>query len=177
MHYAPPKRSVWGHSLRKMKPAVQRERVDAFLSRSVLEYVFSTGSVFFQPATLSPSESSEFDRHFMELLGLAEPQPGFSNLGEEQFELCYREILARPSLFESGKRGATVAAFYTISAWNVEGIRVETNSMLGVYYGARSLIVPRFSFETMEVFDHLRSSLTAVGLCGLDPRHIKGRGS
>ena len=175
MYYSPPKKSVWGHSLRKMAPAVQRERIETFLTRSVSEYAYATGSVFLVPATFPPSGLPEFSRHFARLLGLSDPQPGLSNLSEEQFEVCFRELLDRPSLFEPGKGGATIAAFYTISAWNVEGAAVETTSTLGVYYGGKPRIMPGFSFDTMEVFEYLQGSLQAVGLCKLNPKHIKGR--
>lgn len=47
--------------------------------------------------------------------------------------------------------------------------------MLGVYYGGKPLIIPGFAFDTMEVFDYLQSTLHAVGLCKLNPKHIKGR--
>ena len=175
MYYSPPKSSVWGHSLRKMKPAIQRERIEAFLSKSVGEFFYSTGSITFVPPTFSSTDSVEFDSHFATLLGLAEPQPAFSNLTEAQFELCYQELVERPSLYESGKHGATLAAFYMISCWKVAGDSVETSSLLGVYYGGKPLIMPRFEFETDEVFESLRDSLAAVGLCRLNPKHIKGR--
>ncbi len=175
MYYSPPKKSVWGHSLRKMTPEIQRERVEAFLSRSVSKYVFATGSVFFVPTTFPPSGSSELDRHFARLLGFSDPQPGLSHLSEEQFEVCFHELLVRPSLFEPGRGGATVTAHYTISAWSIEGSSVGTGSMLGVYYGGKPLIIPGFAFDTMEVFDYLQSTLHAVGLCKLNPKHIKGR--
>ncbi|MCG6962650.1 MAG: hypothetical protein LJE95_05205 [Acidobacteria bacterium] len=175
MYYSPPKKSVWGHSLRKMEPAVERERVEAFLSRAVSNSVFATGSVFYVPTTFPPSGSPELYRHFGRLLGLSEPQPGLSNLSEEQFELCFSELLERPSLFEPGRGGATVTAFYTISAWNVEGSSVETSSTLGVYYGGKPRIIPGFAFDTMEVFEYLQGALQAVGLGKLNPKHIKGR--
>ena len=176
MYYSPPKSSVWGHSLRKMKPSVQRERLEAFLTTSVSAYSYATGSIYFQPTTFSPSESAEFDRHFTELLGLPEPQLGFSNLTEAQFELCFQQLLNSPSLYESGKRGATVTASYAISAWSIEGSSVETSSLLGVNYGGKPWLIPRFSFETIEMFEYLRERLEAAGLCKLNPKHIKGRG-
>lgn len=175
MYYSPPKSSVWGHSLRKMKPDIQRDRVNAFLSSCTAGHAFATGALFFQPASFPPPDLSDFEEHFKKLLGLGDPQPGFSNLTEEQFELCFQELLRRPSLYEPGRQGATVTALYTISAWKVGGRPINTSSSLGVYYGGRPWIVPRFHFETDEIFEYLRTSLENVGLCKMNPKHIKGR--
>ena len=175
MYYSPPKKSVWGHSLRKMAPTMQRERLELFLAKAVSDHVFSTGCVFYQPAPAGPFQSAEIESHFVELLGLPVPQPGLSNLDEAQFEACCRELVARPSLFEPGRRGAAVMASYSISGWLVAGTPVETSSELGFFYGARPWIVPRFSFDTLAVFDYLRETLESVGLCRLNPKHIKGR--
>lgn len=144
---------------------------------SVSRHAFAAGSIYFHPVTLTPLESSEFDNHFTRLLGLATPQPGFSNLTEEQFERCYLELFKEPSLFESGVGGATVTASYTISAWNIRGTSVKTSSLLGINYGGRPWIIPRFEFPTMEVFEQLRDCLEQARLCKLNPRHIKGRKS
>ncbi len=109
----------------------------------------------------------------MRLLHTTAAQPTFSKLTEEQFELCLHELLVTPELFESGRDGASVVAYYTIKAWNIAGVKVETNSGLGVYYGAKPIIVPEFSFETMDIFECLQDTLKRVGLCQLNPKHIK----
>jgi len=160
-----------------MKPDVQRERLELFFSQSVSDCEFSTGSVFYQPGFGGPLQSDEFDDHFMNLLHAPATQPAFSNLNETQFELCFRELLERPELFESGRHGATVGAYYSIKTWNIKGVDVVADSALGMYFGAKPVIIPRFSFETLDIFEYLREVLEEVRLCKLNPKHIKGRKS
>lgn len=175
MYYSPPKSSVWGHSLRRMKPEILRARVTAFVSKAVSRLAYSSGSIFFRPVSFPVADSSAFECHFMNLLSLPQPQPGFSNLTEEQSELCFRELVRNPSLYDSSSGGAELAVFYTISAWKMGETVVATNSRLGVYYGAKALIIPGFGFETDEHFSFLQASLESVGLCKLNPKHVKGR--
>jgi hypothetical protein len=188
MYYRPPKSSIWGHSLRKMKPALQRERLDEFFIGAVCDYSFSSGSVTYLPFTSRDSlvrtlsslarwknSITRFNSHFMELLGVSDSEYTLSNLSEAQFEVCFQELLSDSSLFESGKYGVSLIAYYDISSWRVGDKTVETDSSLGVHYGARPWLSTTFGFDSMEVFYHLRETLESAGLCRLNPKHIKGR--
>jgi len=176
MYYSPPKSSCWGHSLRKMKPEVVRERLATFLARAASGVSYATGSIFLQPGFGSPISRTDFEAHFTTLLGLDQAQPRFSNLTEAEFELCYLELLKRPDLYELGHSGVTLIGMFTIESWRIGARDVATESLLGLYLGARPIIVPRFQFETMEIFEYLRNAMLDAKICRLDPRHIKGRG-
>lgn len=175
MYYSPPKSSLWGHSLRGMRPDVLRERCDGFLARTASGTSYATGSVFLQPGPSSPLNRDRFEVHFTTLLGVDDALRSFSGLDEARFELCFQELLDHPELYEPGRCGVVVSAMYSIDRWKI-GDRVEpTQSAVSLLYGAMSVIVPRFEFATMETFDHLRQGLMDAKICTLNPKHIKGR--
>jgi hypothetical protein len=71
--YMPPKSSVWGHSLRNMKPLREKFLLDKFLETAAAEYSFASGSVFYQPSmeTLFNEQPARESRsHFESILGV-----------------------------------------------------------------------------------------------------------
>lgn len=173
MYYSPPKSSCWGHSLRKMKPDLQKELFDQFFAKAIKDYAFQLGGIFYQPSFGGPFSSPSFDTHFLKLLNVKETQPAFSNLNEEQFNLCLNELLENPSLFVSGKEGATVHSFFLINTWNINGRAVPTKSHMHIYYGARPLVTPGFSFDSMDEFNYFNQIFQDLKICKLNPKHIK----
>lgn len=173
MYYSPPKSSIWGHSLKNMDPEIQREKFDKFLQSAVKQYTFNSGSVFYMPPIEGPYNSPEFDDHFLTLLNLTEKLPAFSNLDESQFEICYREIIKNPDLYDAGKRGATVTASYVIESWKMNGDSIPTNSRLHIYYGAKSLVIPGFAFHNIEEFEFIKKKFSELEICKLKEKHLK----
>jgi hypothetical protein len=176
MRYSPPKESCWGHSLRKMLPEKQKELFNKFFDLAICEYSFSSGSVFYQPDfqdILQRKLHTEFDEYFQRLLNISKSQPEFSNLSRKQFEICLNELIKNPSLYVSGKSGATVTACYHIKAWKIDNKIVPTDSLLIIYFGARPIITPMFHFEEMAVFEYLKQIFEKLKICKLDPKHIK----
>jgi hypothetical protein len=173
MYYSPPKKNIWGHSLHNMNPQVQRERFNQFFDRVVSEFIFNQGSVFYLPPIDGPFCDPEFEQHFLDLLGVEEKQPGFSNLNEDQFELCFNEILQNAELYTAGRSGATVTASYVIQSWKISGSPLNTNSHLHIYYGAKSLVIPKFRFESIEEFNFIKNLMSDLKICELNPVHLK----
>lgn len=172
MYYSPPKSSCWGHSLRKMKPDIQKERFDKFFAKAIKDYTFQSGSIFYQPAFGESLTSPTFDNHFMKLLKIKDTKL-FYHLTEEQLNLCFNELLKNPPLFISGKTGVTVSSFFLIKTWNINGKDVPTKSHMHIYYGAQPLVSPGFSFDSMTEFDYFNQIFQDLKICELNPKYIK----
>jgi hypothetical protein len=149
--------------------------LELFFDKAVADFRFSGGSIFFVPEVLTMEAQRDFNRRFTRLLGVANPQPAFSHLSEEQFETCFRELVEHPELILPKKRGVTVVAHFVITRWRIEGVTVDTESTLGSFYGASSLLSTHLVFPDMRTFEYLKSTLEEVRLCKLNPKHIKGR--
>ena len=182
MRYSPPKSSVWGHSLRKMRPDKQKVLFDNFFDLAVDESCFHTGSVYYLPdlqeimqtnRRSTQSLNPEFNKYFMNLLNPVNPQLEFFRLSEEQFGLCLDEIIKNSNLYVPGKYGAVVTAGYQIKAWKINGKSVPTDSYLHIYYGAKPHITPRFYFDEISAFEYLKQILEELKICKLNPKHIK----
>jgi hypothetical protein len=173
MYYSPPKSSCWGHSLDNMMPRLQRERFEQFFSQAVFDRSFFTGSLFYMPPTDGPFISSDFEQHFLDILNVEEKQPAFSNLNEDQFELCFNEIINNPHFFIPGINGVAICSSYLIQSWKINGSTIPTKSHLHIYYGGKSVVIPRLSFDNAEEFEFIKKVLCELELCSLNPEHLK----
>lgn len=175
MRYAPPKNSLWGHSLRGMEPSAQRQRVEQFLDRAAADHVLSSGSLLLTPDPGGLSEYSDFETRFLEPVGCVDRRQLVPHLTVQQFEVCFTQLLEPPRPFMPGKHGVTVAACYNIRAWRVGDRREPTNSVLISHFGANAVLSTVFTFSDMAVFEYLKKTLDDVGLCQLNPKHVKAR--
>jgi len=172
----PPKSSVWGHSLRKMKPDKEKMLIDNFFRKAVAEYHFSVGSIFFQRTldTLSNEDIvKESKNYFIELLDITPNEIALSNLSREQFDLCLNELLNNNDLFISGKSGIVLNASMQISKWLINYKEVSTESTLSVSYGAKPWISTFFTFSSMDEFDYIKGVLEELGICRLNEKYLK----
>lgn len=173
MYYSPPKSSCWGHSLNNMKPRMQRERFNEFFDEAVADHSYHSGSVFYMPALDGPFNPIDFEERFLKLLEVDEKQPAFSNLNENQFELCFDEIKSNPHLYIPGVNGVAVTSSYLIESWKINGNTVPTKSYMHIYYGAKSLVIPRFNFDGIEEFEFIKQVFRELNLCRLNPMHLR----
>ena len=102
--YQPPKSSIWGHSLRNMKPARQRALFDEFLKKAVAEHSFTGGSLTLfvgsDPAVqrleargISGHVTSNDVQRFQELFGAGDRDGAFYSLTPPQCETALDEII------------------------------------------------------------------------------------
>jgi hypothetical protein len=174
--YRPPKKNVWGHSLKNMKPAHEKALLDKFFEVAVAESSFGTGSVFYQPTMESlfdedpPKKCKE---HFASILGI-EPSPiSLSNLGREQFDWCLNEMIRNDSLYISGQSGAVLSCGVTISKWRIKGEEFPTESQIHIYYGAKPRLATFLTFRDLEEFRFIDQVLGELGICRLNEKHLK----
>lgn len=174
--YQPPKSSIWGHGLRKMRPAESRSRVKKFLDIAAGEHCFVGGSVFYQP-TLDTIFRQDLHKdclsRFSRLLGIEESPQFLSNLDNQQVELCLDELSRDDSLYVPGGHGAVVMEGVRISKWRINDQETSTNSIVDIYYGANSRISTFLTFNDPEEFEFVRQALMEAGLCRLNEKHLK----
>ena len=179
-HYSPPKSNIWGHSLRKMQPARQRELFAAFLKRAVGEHSFTGGSLQFfigdAPAFL-PLETqgqwghvtSDDVRYFEQLLGSPAREGAFYSLTAQQCEAALTELIQRTALLP----GTMLLQGVDISKWLIEGQPVATQSRLTLYYGMKPCVSTFFEFETTGQFEFIKRVFADLDFCKLNEKHLK----
>lgn len=176
--YMPPKSSVWGHSLRNMKPLRQKTLFDSFFEVAVAEHSFSSGTVFHQPSidTLFDEDHPRQCReHFERLLGVESSPHSLASLDKEQFDLCLNELIRNDSLYVSGKSGAVLMSGVEISKWRIKSQESPTESRISIYYGAKPRISTFLFFRDLEEFKFIDQVLGELGICRLNEKHLKRR--
>jgi hypothetical protein len=174
--YIPPKASVWGHSLRNMKPSREKALMDRFFEIAVAQYSFSSGSVFYQPSmdTLFNEEPARLCRkHFEGILDVESSPHSLVNLGKEQFDLCLNELIRNDSLYISGSSGAVLMSGVEISKWRIKGEESPTKSHMNIFYGAKPRISTFLAFRDLEEFNFINQVLEELGICRLNEKHLK----
>src|SRR5687768_12116467 len=122
--YSPPKSNIWGHSLRKMEPARQRDLFAEFLKRAVAEYSFEDGSLTlfigeappFLPVEMQGQwghVTGEDVRRFEQLLGCPARDGAFYSVAPEKCELALTELIQKSALLP----GSMLLQSVHISKW------------------------------------------------------------
>lgn len=175
--YAPPKSSVWGHSLQKMKPGKQKTLVDEFINKSVSEFQFNNSSVIYQrtlDTVFDDDLANKSTKIFEDLISASSSDVvDLSNLTEEHFKLCLKELQSNSSHFISGKSGIILKYGMKISKWLIDNKEVPTESIFIVSYGAKPWVTTFFTFSEIDHFHFVKKSLDELGICKLNQKHLK----
>lgn len=170
--YRPPKSSVWGHSLRRMKPQRQRALVRQFLETTTASRQFGMGSLSLS-RVVARAPVDEAVRQFESLLGQRSYDGFFPNLSAPDVERCL-------DAFEADERwyaefGGSVLQTVAITAWLIDGVPKQTVSTLHAHYGVTPVLGTTLGFDSSEDFGRIKAALDAIGLCKLNEKHLKGR--
>lgn len=168
--YKPPKSSVWGHSLRNMKPAKERELFQEFLQIAVAEYRVGQGSLSISSME-SPQLAARSVGHFERVLNAKSFNGFFPQLSEAQIDICFKELV----LDEQLRVGQDVILLEPISIakWLVNGRQSVTHSLIVLYYGSSPLLSTFLHFDSLEEFQYIRDVLQSLNLCRLNDKHLK----
>jgi hypothetical protein len=178
--YQPPKSSIWGHSLRKMKPARQRALFDEFLKKAVAEHSFTGGSLTLfvgsDPAVqrleaqgISGHVTSNDVQRFQELFGAGDRDGGFYTLTPPQCETALNEIIRNSALIP----GVMLVQSVDVSQWLIEGQPAATQSRFILYYGMKPCISTHLQFQTTDEFEFIKRVLSDLKFCTLNEKHLK----
>ena len=166
--YSPPKSSIWGHSLRKMPPARERELLSKFLATAVAEYKFTNGIL-----TISNDPFRATIQRFERLLGIAAKGNGFYSLTAQQCQQCLEEILRDDALTAGKTSSFSLLQGVAISKWRIHGQEIPTSSEITLYYGEHPCISTFLQFEDIGHFLFIRRVLEDLRLCKLSEKHLQ----
>ena len=174
--YCPPKSSVWGHALRNMEPARQKELFAEFLKRAVAEYTFTDGSltIFTGPAPPFLGEQGPWGhataadvRRFEDLLGVG--LKPYISLTSQQCDLALNEIIRNNAIVP----GVLLLQSVDISKWLINGQPVPTESTINLNYGMKPCISTFLDFQTVEHFQFIKGIFSDLRFCTLNEKHLK----
>jgi hypothetical protein len=176
--YQPPKSSIWGHSLRNMKPARQRALFDEFLKKAVAEYSWFGGSLTLfvgsAPAFTPPEAQGEWGhvtsndvQRFQQLLGAGDR--AFYSLSPQQCETALEEIIRNSALAP----GVMLVQSVDVSKWLIEGQPAATQSRFILYYGMKPCLSTHLQFQTTDEFEFIKRVLSDLKFCKLNEKHLK----
>ena len=168
--YQPPKSSVWGHSLRNMKPARERELFQEFLRMAVAEYRIGEGSL-----SISSMESPELGarsvEHFERVLNVKSFNGFFPKLSQAQIDICFSELVLDEHLCVG--QHVNLLEPISIAKWLIDERRTMTHSSIVLYYGSSPLLSTFLRFDTLEDFHYIQDVLLTLKLCRLNDKHLK----
>lgn len=178
--YSPPKSNIWGHSLRKMPAARQRDLFAAILKTAVAEHSITGGSLTFYIGAAPPffpleaqnrwgHVTSDDVQHFEQLLGVSARQNSFYSLTPEQSEIALSELIQRSTLLP----GSMLLQSIDISKWLINGQPAATRSQIMLYYGMKPCISTFLEFETAGQFEFIKQVLADLNFCQLKEKHLK----
>ena len=167
LYYKPPKSSIWGHKLRKMRPDRQRKLTRDFFAEGVSEYKFEIGSLTIL------SSSAQLIQRFERLLKVTAYKNQFSILTQRQCQKCIDEIIKEPS-FQITRQLLLLQCF-VISKWRIHNKKVVTNSRIMLFYGLQPCMSTFLQFNSHEEFLIIKNLLLDLGLCKLNEKHLKER--
>jgi len=164
--YRPPKSAIWGHSLGRFGAGRAHELVQQFLSSVV-------GACEFRSASVFPERDLQITPLGHRLLEIADGHP--RSLTIEQSEQGIGAIAAWEEEHDGHPKTVALVQHYELSSWRVDDRLVPTESLLRVHYGMLPCMTTMFQFDSLETFERVREGLAELGLCRLNPKHLKPR--
>jgi hypothetical protein len=168
--YQPPKSSVWGHSLRNMKPAKERELFQEFLRMAVAEYRIGEGSLSVSSIE-SPQLGARTVERFERVLNVKSFNGFFPKLAQPQIDICFKELVLDEQLCVG--QHVNLLEPVVISKWLINAKQSATRSSINLYYGSLPLLSTFLRFDTLEEFQCVRDVMQTLKLCRLNDKHLK----
>lgn len=171
--YMPPKGNVWGHGLRRMKPLVERDRLNDFLSRSAGTFKRTNSSLLVSGS--DQNEETVYKERIAKVLKypIEDIISNKEKMDEEEFEICLSLLDADPKLPHPKSCLIMMTESYEISEWKFGKTKEPTKSSLLVYYGNMPRIATMLNFETRQTFERVSQAFTDAGLFTLNEKHFK----
>ena len=145
-----------------------KARFQEFLNTAVAEHKFNSASLRIQDA------SGEVVPRYEHLVGIpAQDGCSFARLTLAQSDSCIDEMIKDEASAPGAAGRFTLAQFFEITKWRVDGQEVPTTSSVSIHFGQLPCISTFFQFETVEQFYSVRRVLEDIGLCKLNEKHLK----
>jgi len=169
LRYYPPKSSVWGHSLRRMPVKKARDLFAEFLASSAASYRLASASLWEHQA------NEEIVARYANLIGMPIEQRRNTLLTHEQAELCLAQLIKDEKLFREMETGISLWCTYEILQWKAAelGASPPPASVITICYDNFPHLMTELFFNSTIEFERVKVALTDIGLCKLNPKHLK----
>ena len=166
--YQPPKSSIWGHRLRRMPAGRAEERLARFLELAVARHTLGPGQLVVH------GEDQSLDALLAEAVEMSPLGSGSYPLTPKGAERAVAALARWEGEHPGRPTPVHLVRSYVIEAWKIDGRPVATKSMLTMHYGALPCLSTFLEFGSVEEFERIREVFAEVGLCTLNPKHLKG---
>ena len=112
---------------------------------------------------------------YEKLIGIPVEQRRNTLLTNEQAELCLAELLKDEELFRATASGISLWYTYEITQWKAteHGAPPTPASIITVCYDNYPHLMTELFFNSTIEFERVKVALADVGLCKLNPKHLK----
>jgi len=166
--YQPPKSSIWGHRLGRMPAGRAHALLRRFLEIAAAR--FADGPAQLVVHGMDP----DLDTRLAQALERSAVASGSYPLTPAGVDRCVAAIAGWEEAHPRAKAPVHLTESFTIEAWRIDGRAVPTQSLLTMHYGALPCLSTFLQFDSEAQFEAIRGHFADVGLCKLDPRHLKG---
>ena len=172
LRYQPPKSNIWGHSLRKMKPSVERALADEFERLAIARGEFGASTLWICRSVPGCDTPTELIQRYDSALKKNSIN-GFFHLEEAEFESAFKMLVSDESELPLGNTNILRSRAIKIHEWHIAGTAAPTQSTIHWNYGSTPGISTFLRFNTREEFDYIRSVFADLKLCKLNEKHLK----
>lgn len=172
LRYQPPKSNIWGHSLRKMKPSIERALSGEFEEAAVARLSFSASSLWISRKAADRIVPQDLISRF-EAAVQKESKEGFFHLSEVEFERAFAVLVTCESALSDIDATIALSRIVRIQEWRIAGVPVPTSSSVHWDFGSSPGISTFLSFGDRAEFDYVREVLERLKICRLNEKHLK----
>jgi hypothetical protein len=162
--YQPPKAAVWGHRLGRLSARQIDELVHRFLATATGEHEFTSG-------VLSADITSPESDLARDLLAIAGKRQW--HMPAEATARCVAVLAEWEDRNQRRPECVQLLQACEIREWRLRGRLVPTSSQLNVNYGALPCLSTFLHFDGLEDFELIGKALSDLGICRLNPKHLK----
>jgi len=176
--YRPPKSSIWAHSLRKMKPSIQLEKVNEL--KKILSYEIEKefySLVLYDNSNYAKKTAAIDFNSVCKLFescvdGQKLEHASSCNMNHDQFQLSLEKLINFESMFSKITTDINLSHGLTLKGWNIDNAYVKTNAEISFVYGTSPRIGTEIFFNNRNEFDYLKNVLMILGICELNDKHL-----
>lgn len=175
-YYRLSKSSIWGHSLRKMQPSTQYNRINSLLNELDIEISEERFHLSLGHSLKDTSVNDDFDKVYSEIthiLGIKEIiiNP-FQKLDKNQFQIVLDYLFSIENELKKMFIYINVENVIKINCWKINNKKVKTMSELGINYGCEPYIGTEFILNNEEEFYYLYEVFNRNNICKLNKKHL-----
>jgi hypothetical protein len=176
--YRPPKSSIWGHSLRKMKPSVQLEKTNELKNILSYECEQELFDIVFYDDSRYKKKVAEIDFNnvcemFKSYIDCQIFTPGTNyKMNELQFQLALEKLKSFEAMFSKITTDIVLSHRLNIKGWHINNTYVKTNAEITHVYGTSPHIGTEILFNNRNEFYYLKNLLGTLGLCELNEKYL-----